>query len=126
MTNTTAEPETTETKPKSKGPILTSRQAAIYEFIVEKVELGIPPTVREIGTRFGIRSPNGVMCHLKALEKKGVIERHAHLSRAIRLTNDPYKILKETCQELVKLGQTSQNLTDGFRVKLEEVNAMSK
>ena len=125
MTNTTAEPETTETKPKSKGPILTSRQAAIYEFIVEKVELGIPPTVREIGTRFGIRSPNGVMCHLKALEKKGVIERHAHLSRAIRLTNDPYKILKETCQELVKLGQT-EDLTDDFRVKLEEVNKMSK
>ena len=127
MTNTTAELETEETtpKPKSKGPILTSRQRAIYEFIVEKVELGIPPTVREIGSRFGIRSPNGVMCHLKALEKKGVVERHAHLSRAIRLTNDPYKILKQTCQQLVKLGQT-QNLTDDFRIKLEEVNAMSK
>ena len=118
MTDTTTE----ETRPAIP---LTSRQSAIYDFLVEQIALGVPPTVREIGSRFGIRSPNGVMCHLKALEKKGVIERHAHLSRAIRLTNDPYKILKETCQELVKLGQT-QNLTDDFRIKLEEVNAMSK
>ncbi len=28
------------------------------------------PTVREIGAHFGIGSPNGVMCHLKALDRK--------------------------------------------------------
>lgn len=118
MTNATAEPKTKETKPKK--PFLTPRQSAILGFIVEKVEHGIPPTVREIGTQFGIKSPNGVMCHLKALEKKGVIERHAHLSRAIRLTNDPYKILKSACQELLNLSTTDPQ----FHIKLQEISGL--
>src|SRR5204863_5423382 len=50
---------------------LTERQREIYEFIRERIERrGYGPTVREIGEGFGIKSPNGVMCHLKALEKK--------------------------------------------------------
>ena len=32
---------------------------------------GYGPTVREIGREFGIKSPNGVMCHLRALEARG-------------------------------------------------------
>jgi repressor LexA len=51
---------------------LTERQLIVYEFIRDKiVHRGYGPTVREIGEHFDIRSPNGVMCHLKALEKKG-------------------------------------------------------
>lgn len=65
---------------------LTERQQAIYDFIREKIiNRGYGPTVREIGQHFQIRSPNGVMCHLKALEKKGFITRESHMSRAIRL-----------------------------------------
>jgi repressor LexA len=45
--------------------------------------------VREIGTQFEIRSPNGVMCHLKALQKKGLIHREPNMSRAIQLLEDP-------------------------------------
>ena len=56
---------------------LTSRQAAVFEFIKERVQTrGYGPTVREIGEHFGIASPNGVMCHLKALEKKDLIFIH--------------------------------------------------
>src|SRR5206468_165789 len=33
------------------------------------------------------RSPNGVMCHLKALEKKGIIIREEHSARAIQLVD---------------------------------------
>ena len=48
---------------------LTERQREIYDFIREKIETrGYGPTVREIGLGFDIKSPNGVMCHLKALE----------------------------------------------------------
>ena len=36
---------------------------------------GFPPAIRDICTDFGISSPNGVMCHLKALETKGYINR---------------------------------------------------
>ena len=49
---------------------------------------GYGPTVREIGENFDISSPNGVMCHLKALEKKGLITREPNMSRAIQLTEE--------------------------------------
>jgi repressor LexA len=65
---------------------LTERQREIYEFIRLKIEnRGYGPTVREIGEAFKIKSPNGVMCHLKALEKKGLIKREEHAARAIQL-----------------------------------------
>lgn len=68
---------------------LTQRQRAVYEFIREKIRSrGYGPTVREIGDHFKIRSPNGVMCHLKALEKKELITREPNMSRAIQLTTD--------------------------------------
>jgi repressor LexA len=68
-------------------PALTTRQREIYEFLKDKIiNRGYGPTVREIGSQFGIRSPNGVMCHLKALERKGLITREQHMSRAIQLT----------------------------------------
>jgi len=69
---------------------LTERQQLIYEFIRDKIRnRGYGPTVREIGQQFEIRSPNGVMCHLKALEKKGLIVREPNMSRAIRLSAAP-------------------------------------
>jgi repressor LexA len=65
---------------------LTERQREIYEFIRDKIQSrGYGPTVREIGTAFQIKSPNGVMCHLKALEKKGLIKREGFAARAIQL-----------------------------------------
>jgi repressor LexA len=74
----------------SERPTLTKRQKQIYEFIKDKIlNRGYGPTVREIGKAYGIRSPNGVMCHLKALEKKGLISREEHMSRAIQLTDQP-------------------------------------
>jgi repressor LexA len=70
---------------------LTSRQREVFEFIRGKITgRGYGPTVREIGDNFRISSPNGVMCHLKALEKKGLITREPNMSRAIQLT-DAYK-----------------------------------
>ncbi len=67
---------------------LTARQREIYEFIRGKIESrGYGPTVREIGLGFGIKSPNGVMCHLKALEKKGLIKREGFSARAIMLVD---------------------------------------
>ena len=69
---------------------MTKRQKLVYEFIRDKIRnRGYGPTVREIGDRFEIRSPNGVMCHLRALEKKGLIKREPNMSRAIRLTAEP-------------------------------------
>ncbi len=76
----------------SKTAVLTPRQREIYEFVKENImNRGYGPTVREIGNEFGIKSPNGVMCHLKALEKKGLISREPNLSRAIQLCDKPQR-----------------------------------
>src|SRR5262245_62231974 len=68
---------------------LTRRQKLVYEFIRDKIQnRGYGPTVREIGEHFDIRSPNGVMCHLRALERKGILTREPNMSRAIVLSED--------------------------------------
>lgn len=68
------------------GRALTSRQREIYEYICGRIEIrGYPPSIREIGDAFAIKSPNGVMCHLRALEKKGLIKRHEKNARAIQI-----------------------------------------
>jgi repressor LexA len=72
----------------SEHTSLTPRQQEIYDFICHRIDdRGFPPTIRDIGTAFDIKSPNGVMCHLKALEKKGFISREGKSARAIRPTN---------------------------------------
>jgi repressor LexA len=64
---------------------LTDRQKEVLEFIGKSIERnGYPPTLREIGEHMGIRSTNGVNDHLKALEKKGYLEREDLKSRALR------------------------------------------
>jgi len=73
----------------SSGRELTKRQREVYEFIRSRIRArGYGPTVREIGEEFGIRSPNGVVSHLHALEKKGAIIRQAGKSRAIELAQE--------------------------------------
>ena len=70
--------------------LLTPRQREIYTFIRSKIQgRGYGPTVREIGLEFDIKSPNGVMCHLKALQKKGLIHREPNMSRAIQMLDEP-------------------------------------
>lgn len=71
----------------SENSQLTVRQQKVYDLIRDlMIKRGYGPTVREIGEHFGIKSPNGVMCHLKALERKGLLKRSPNKSRAIELT----------------------------------------
>lgn len=73
---------------------ITERQQAVYDFIRETVEeRSLPPTMREIGERFGIRSTNGVEKHLAALEKNGLIVRERGISRGITLPSVQQKNL---------------------------------
>lgn len=65
---------------------ITDRQRMVLDYIVEHIgSHGFPPTLREIGKRMCIRSTNGVNDHLRALERKGYIERDETQSRAIRV-----------------------------------------
>ena len=70
--------------------VLTDRQQEILGFITQSIEeRGYPPTLREIGEHFGIRSTNGVNDHLRALEKKGHLQREDLKSRALRPVGAP-------------------------------------
>lgn len=62
----------------------TPRQLEIRDFVKDKQQT-VGPTIREICARFGFRSPNGAMCHLKALEKKGLIRIHKNTVRGIEV-----------------------------------------
>ena len=70
-----------------KAP-LTPKQEAVYNFLVKKMQNGIPPTVREICAATGIKSTSTVHAILNVLEEQGYILRDAKYSRAIRLEND--------------------------------------
>lgn len=66
---------------------LTDRQRKIFDFIDHKISSsGQPPTLREIGAKFGITSTNGVRTHLDALVKKGYLKREGFISRGLELT----------------------------------------
>lgn len=66
---------------------LTARQIEILRMIEAHVEeSGFPPTRAEICSAMGFSSPNAAETHLRALERKGVIEMTSGASRGIRLT----------------------------------------
>lgn len=68
---------------------LTNRQAAILDYIRREIaRCGRPPTVREIGAKFGFTSTTTVRDHLGALERKGCIRRDGSASRNIRLAGE--------------------------------------
>jgi repressor LexA len=65
---------------------LTDRQAQILRLVRELTEVsGFPPTRAEIARSMGFRSVNAAEQHLRALEKKGVIEISSGSSRGIRI-----------------------------------------
>jgi len=66
---------------------LTKRQQEIFSMIQEHIlGTGYPPTRTDICEHFGFRSPTAADDHLRALEKKGVIELIPGASRGIRVT----------------------------------------
>ena len=67
-----------------KAP-LTARQKQAYDFIASNMGV-FSPTVREIARAMSIKSPNGVVVHLDALEKKGWIRRRPNSTRGIEVT----------------------------------------
>jgi repressor LexA len=70
---------------------LAPRQREVLEYIAACLDQrGIPPSFREIADALGIRSTNGVSDHIKALERKGYLEREKGgraRARAMRLTD---------------------------------------
>jgi repressor LexA len=72
-----------------KAKKLTPRQREVLDYISQMIKnAGIPPTIREIGKKFGISSTNGVRAILSSLVKKGYIKRKPLVSRGIELARE--------------------------------------
>ena len=82
---------------------LSKRQAAIYDYIrTYTEEHGYPPSVREIGSAVGLKSPSTVHMHLKALEELSLIRRDPKKPRTIDVT--------KTQDDASKLGSVVEDL----------------
>src|SRR5262245_49490818 len=63
---------------------LTERQREVLSFIrMFTARHGVPPTVREIGARFKV-TPRAAFDHLRALERKGELQRRPSAGRTSR------------------------------------------
>jgi repressor LexA len=70
--------------------MLTARQHQAYDFIRDFIrEHGYSPTLQEIAAALGITGNVGVLRHLDALERQGLLRRTLRNSRAIVLTETP-------------------------------------
>lgn len=74
----------TTTAPETEPRPLTDRQRELLELVRSHSRL-YGPTVRELCIATGINSPNGVACHLRALERKGYLRRTPGKARAIEV-----------------------------------------
>jgi len=62
---------------------LNDTQKKVYEFLVKRLQDGIPPSVREIGAAVGLKSTSSVQANLIALEEAGYIMRDPMLKRYV-------------------------------------------
>lgn len=67
---------------------LTERQREILVWLFRYIdEHGYSPTVRELCHAFSFGSPNGAMCHLVPLRKKGWLTWQDGHARTLRITD---------------------------------------
>ncbi len=72
------------------GSELTTTQQELFDFLRDFLkEKGFPPTLREIASHFGLKSPRGPQKTLRILEKKGFIRKRAGVSRGIEVIGFP-------------------------------------
>lgn len=99
--------------------MLTDRQQAIFNFILAfRRQHGCSPSIPELQRAFGIRSPNGVACHLHALEAKGYIRRGPRGSRRIDITA-PQGAGRAAVAELPLYGQIAAGFPESVSQALE-------
>ena len=64
---------------------LNETQKKVYDFLVKRLQDGIPPSVREIGAAVGLKSTSSVQASLVALDNAGYIARDPLLKISIRI-----------------------------------------
>ncbi|MEE1186468.1 MAG: transcriptional repressor LexA [Acutalibacteraceae bacterium] len=65
---------------------LKPNQQKVFDFLKQRAQDGLPPTVREICKHTGLKSTSTVFAILANLEKMGLIEKDGKSSRAIKIS----------------------------------------
>lgn len=66
---------------------LTQKQQAVLDYITAAADAGVPPTLREIAAHFGFHSKTAAADHVRALRRKGFLNRDPHRkARALQLS----------------------------------------
>ncbi len=100
--------------------MLTARQKSILDFILDfRRRQGCSPSIPELQRAFGIRSPNGVAGHLRALEAKGLIRRARRGSRQIDISG-PLEAVKSPSFDLPLFGRVPAGPPESFAVAAPE------
>ena len=82
---------------------LTPRQRQILEMIQEFIsETGMPPTRAEIAGELGFKSANAAEEHLRALQRKGVLELLPGASRGIQLKDSLRRKRKDRLKAILR------------------------
>ncbi|MDB6152962.1 MAG: transcriptional repressor, LexA family [Chthoniobacteraceae bacterium] len=100
---------------------LTSRQQQVLEFIKEAhSRSGVVPSTREIQEHFGFASQTAAVNHLRALERKGVIQRQAGKARAVSIVSE---LKRESIVDIPIYGQIAAGMAEA--VEEESVGVIS-
>lgn len=95
-------------KRKEPSMEVTAKQKAILDWLRSEAAESRYPSIREICDQFKIKSPNGVICHLAALARKGFITKGA-TARSIRLVGEG----KDAAARLTELNGRVEGLIGG-------------
>lgn len=68
---------------------LTERQQEVLAVIKRHVKPVCTASYREMMAELGINSPNGFVCHVRALKKKGVIDYRAGRTGIVLVDQEP-------------------------------------
>ena len=106
--------------------MLTDRQQAILDFINEYVsENGFPPSVREIGRRFGIY-PATVQDHIEALERKGYLQKKRFQSRSLSVPASSRRQLANSVPGIPIVGRVAAGLPLLAQENIEDMIQLPK
>lgn len=96
---------------------LTTRQADVLNYLrVASRTTGLMPSTREIQHHFGYASQTAAMSHLRALEKKGVIQRLRGKARAVIF---PEELDREEIRDIPIYGRIAAGFAEGSEQEQE-------
>ncbi len=92
-------------KENAKPRGITEKQREIYDYLLERTQNGVPPSVREICSAVNLSSTSSVQANLAALESAGYISRDPMLKRSIRIAGQAENITHVPLLGTVAAGQ---------------------